>query len=212
MSIKRAFIFAAGIYYSDVPELAEKDFIIAADGGYKYCEEHEIIPDFVIGDFDSLGETPSGEKTITLPVEKDVTDTAAAVKYAEENGVNEFHIFGGTGGRLDHTLANIALAANIAESGGKCYIYGDGVIITAITNRKVTMKPKNRGAVVSIFSFTDVSEGVTLTGLKYPLNEVVLASNFPLGISNETTLNGFSVEVKCGTLVIIYDNTIDEIA
>jgi thiamine pyrophosphokinase len=208
MGKNRAFIFSAGTYYDDVPGISEEDLIVAADGGYRYCLKHEIIPDLIIGDFDSLGETPYGEKVIKLPVEKDVTDTAAAVKYAEEKGVNEFHIYGGTGGRLDHTLANISLAARISAGGGRCYIYSDGVIITALTDGKITLKPKNCGAVVSIFSFTDVSEGVTLSGLKYPLNNVVLTNNFPLGISNETAADVVEIEVRRGTLLIIYDSII----
>jgi thiamine pyrophosphokinase len=210
--MKRAFIFSAGIYYEDA--LSEEGLIIAADGGYRYCAEHEIIPDLIIGDFDSLGENFNlrGIKTVALPVEKDVTDTAAAVFYAAEKGVSEFHIYGGTGGRLDHTLANISLAAKIAEDGGRCYIYGDGVIITAIKNCKLLLKSNKPGAVVSVFSFTDVSKGVTLSGLKYPLDDVILTSNFPLGISNETAADEFSIEVKSGTLLIIYDNSIDEIA
>ncbi|MDR0903608.1 MAG: thiamine diphosphokinase [Ruminococcus sp.] len=206
MTAKRVFIFAAGMYYDDVPEISAGDFVIAADGGYKYCKEHEIIPDLIIGDFDSLDcELKFNGKIITLPVEKDVTDTAAAL-YAHD--AEEFHIYGGTGGRLDHTIANIAVAAALSKENKRCFLYGDGVIITALTNGKISHKPQNRGSIISIFSHTDRSVGVTLSGLKYPLNDVVLTSDNPLGISNETLSDSFSIEVKNGTLILIYDKII----
>ncbi|MDR0987813.1 MAG: thiamine diphosphokinase [Ruminococcus sp.] len=204
---KRVFIFAAGMYYDDIPQVTADDFIIAADGGYIYTSEHEIIPDLIIGDFDSSKKDVNfAGEVITLPKEKDVTDTAAAVNFAAF--ADEFHIYGGTGGRFDHTLANIALIAELSRQGKHAYLYGDGVIITALTNGKIALKSKNSDSVVSIFSFTDRCKGVTVTGLKYPLTDAVLTSGVPLGVSNETLSGEFTVEVKNGTLVIFYEKII----
>jgi thiamine pyrophosphokinase len=201
MNKKRVYIFAAGTYYKEV-KFTESDYVIAADGGYKYCQEHEIIPDLIIGDFDSLdGNFSFGGRIITLPKEKDITDTAAAVDYALEAGFDEFHIFGGTGGRLDHTLANIALAANLGKK--RCYLYGDGVIITSVTDGKITFLSHDIGKTVSVFSFSEKSEGVTLGGLRYPLENAVLYNNFPLGVSNEIAVKEVTIEVKSGTLIVI---------
>ena len=101
-------IFGAG---SEFPEKIilpdEKRFIIAADGGLNKLNTLGIKPDHIVGDLDSLDKAPVGEDFTLLPHVKDTTDTFEAVRIGREHGCDEFHIYGGTGGRLDHTLANI---------------------------------------------------------------------------------------------------------
>jgi thiamine pyrophosphokinase len=200
---RTAVIFAAG-KYSEHEKPVKGDITIAADGGYEFCKAKKILPDVIIGDFDSLSDIPTDIKTVTLPRVKDVTDTAAAVEYAKE--YDEFHIYGGTGGRLDHTLANIALAADLSKADKRAYIYGDGQIITAVTDGTVTFSPpENLPAYISVFSFCDLSEGVDISGLKYPLENAVLKASIPLGVSNEFTSDRAVVSVQRGTIIIIYD-------
>ena len=105
--MKRCFIFAAGTFYG----LRERpgdpgDFIIAADGGYRVCLREKVTPHLLLGDFDSIEPPADFGHVRRLPVEKDDTDTLAAVKTGLEQGCTDFFIYGGTGGkRLDHTLA-----------------------------------------------------------------------------------------------------------
>jgi thiamine pyrophosphokinase len=196
-------IFAAGCYY-DYKSIFLGDLIIAADGGYDFCKNAKILPDVIIGDFDSLSELPDDIKIIKLPTVKDITDTAAAVDYAKD--FDEFHIYGGTGSRLDHTLANIALAADISKQGKKVFIYDSGCVITAVTDGAIFFSPpENLPATVSVFSFSDISEGVDEKGLRYPLCKAVLKNNIPLGVSNEFTAEKAKISVAHGTIVVIYD-------
>jgi thiamine pyrophosphokinase len=198
-----ATIFAAGCYY-DYKKIVMGDLIIAADGGYEYCKNTKILPDVIIGDFDSLSDIPDGIKTVKLPVVKDITDTAAAIEYAKD--FDEFHIYGGTGGRVDHTLANIAIISELSKQGKRAFLYDDGRIITAITDGEISFNPpESPPAFISVFSFSDISEGVTLTGLKYPLKDAVLGSGIPLGVSNEFTSETAKISVKHGTIIIVYD-------
>ena len=90
---------------------AENDFVIAADAGLRYLEQDEILADLVIGDFDTLKEIPTGANVVRLSCEKDDTDILAAVREGIKAGYAEFHIYGGTGGRIDHTLANLQVLA-----------------------------------------------------------------------------------------------------
>ena len=115
----RSLIFGAGDY-TGVPQigsLASNSLVIAADGGYKYLDSLGIAPDIYIGDYDS-SECPEGVDAVRLPVEKDDTDMLAAVRLALGRGCREIHMFGGTGGRLDHTLANIQTLHFVAGRGG----------------------------------------------------------------------------------------------
>ena len=84
-----------------------EDFVIAADGGLLTINGLGIVPDIILGDFDSLGYVPKGDNIIRHKVEKDDTDMMLAVEKAIELGYHNITIFGGTGGRTDHTIANL---------------------------------------------------------------------------------------------------------
>ena len=59
--MKRCIIFGAGVYDSTLPDILDGDFVVAADAGYEKCRKFNIIPDIIIGDFDSSGKIPDGE-------------------------------------------------------------------------------------------------------------------------------------------------------
>lgn len=181
-----------------------EDLIIAADGGYQKLKTAMIAPDVVIGDFDSLGAAPAEEQVITLPTVKDVTDTWAAIEYGMEKGYRMFYLYGCTGGRVEHTLANIQTAAALAQRGMRCMIFGKTQIITAISSETVTFCERCTGF-LSVFAHTDTCEGVTLEGLKYELKEATLTNGFPLGVSNEFIGRKATVTVGSGTAILVYD-------
>lgn len=180
---------------------AEGDMVIAADGGLKTAEKYGIVPDLTIGDFDSLGYVPSA--AMRLPAEKDVTDTYAAICRGRELGYSKFVLYGGTGGRTDHTLANIQTAAGLSRQGIVLLIKDGSRVIRAVTDSTINFDISLKG-VISVFAHTEVCRGVTLSGLKYPLTDYTLTSDFPLGVSNEFTGVPSSVTVESGTLVIIH--------
>ena len=198
------YIFGAGEYYGAAPAPAPPGYIIAADGGLAYLESHAIKPNLVIGDFDSLGKRPAGDyELIILPVEKDDTDMAAAMREGWSRGFRVFHIYGGTGGRVDHTLANISLIANLAAMGGHACLYDRDTVITAIHNDSISFSPDMRG-IISVFSYTDISRGITEQGLKYKLTNAIMANTNPNGVSNEFTGEPATISVADGTLIITY--------
>ena len=179
------------------------DLMIAADGGYDHLKKLDIFPDVVIGDFDSLGYVPEDVSVVKLPTVKDVTDMYAAVETGIEKGYREFVIYGGCGGRLDHTLSNIQLAASIAQKGMKCVICDGETKITALHNNKIDFS-KNEKGYISVFAHSDICEGVTIKGMKYCVDDVTFCNTFPLGVSNEFIGEESSVTVKKGTLIVIY--------
>ena len=178
------------------------DIVIAADAGLSYLEQAEIGADLVIGDFDSLQHIPQHSNVRKLEAEKDDTDMLAAVREGMELGYDRFHIYCGMGGRIDHTLANLQLLAFLSQSGKRGLLFDKTNVITAITDQTLTFR-KIASGVISIFSCTEQSTGVTLQGLKYPLNNAVLTNTFPLGVSNEFTGRESAITVKDGTLLIV---------
>ena len=179
------------------------DFIICADGGFDIANECGIIPDLLIGDFDSIKAIPENMTMITLPVEKDVTDTVAAFNEGVKLGFKSFVLLGGTGGRFEHTFANISLMANASKSGFAFEIIDDKHVFRSITNSsiKIEQKPSKQ---VSVFAYGDRAVGVTLKGFHYSLFDYKLDPfNGALGTSNDIVEDYGEISVQNGTLIII---------
>mgnify|MGYP003292322236 FL=1 len=183
------------------------DIIIAADGGYKYLLDANIEPDFIIGDFDSLGRIPDRSNVIKLNPVKDETDMNAAVEIGIEKGFTEFHVYGACGGRIDHTLANIQLTASLAVRNMKAFIHDGETIITAVCNGSIKFTKDYKGY-ISVFSHTEKCTGVTLKGLKYTLDNDTLSNIFPLGVSNEFIGYESEIAVTEGTAIVIYGEVV----
>ena len=208
---KRCYIAGAGEFCENrLP--AYGDYIIAADAGYAVLSQYGIIPDLIVGDFDSLDKYPQLLKTLSghpnviqSPVEKDDTDMMLAVRKGLELGFKSFIINGGLGGRLDQTYANIQILAYIAENDASGILYGQEMNVTAVRNSKIELFPdKLQTGIISVFCHGDKAEGVTIKGLKYPLKDAALNCTYPIGISNEILGNNAVISVREGVLIIIY--------
>ena len=209
--MKTCYIFGAGLGLPEKITVKENDLVIAADGGLEHLKKLNIKPNIVIGDFDSLGYIPKGKEVITYPVKKNDTDTMLAVKKGFEKGFTHFHIYGGTGGRFDHTLANIQTLSYIASQNGSAFLYGEDFTATVIRDGEISLD--SRIGNISVFSLSDKCEGVTIKGLLYEVRDIELTNDFPLGVSNKFTNNRACISVKKGSLLIIYDekNSLEEL-
>lgn len=179
------------------------DYVIGADGGMEHLARLGIRADMALGDFDSLGYVPEHQNLVLHPVMKDDTDMILAVKEGLKLGYRKFRLYGGLGGRLDHTLANLQTLIYLSKQGAEAQLIGEGSCVTAVTDGEISFDETHRG-VISVFCLTGKASGVTLTGLKYPLENAVLTSDKPLGVSNEFTGQKSTVRVADGTLVVMW--------
>ncbi len=202
--MKKCFIFGAlDVETLDyIPE--DGDFVIAADRGFLNTEKFSVIPDIIIGDFDSLGFVPKGDNVTVLPVKKDDTDIGYAIKYAMDKGFKDFIVYGALGGLIDHTYANFQLASSVSQKGGNIIFAGKDVYVTAVTNSALNIS--GGSGRVSVFAATEKASGVTLKGLQYELNDAELSNSFPLGVSNSFKEKKAEISVKSGTIVVISEN------
>lgn len=202
--MKRCFIFAAGTYYGmrECPG-DPGDFVIAADAGYRTCLGEGIRPDLLLGDFDSM-EPPEGLANVRrLPVEKDDTDTLAAIRMGLERGCTDFLLYGGTGGkRLDHTLANLQSLLYLRRRGARGFLFDNDFLWTVIENESIAIQKTVEWGLVSVFCLGDRAEGVDETGLQYPLEHAVLTPEFPLGVSNHILEPEARITVRKGILAV----------
>lgn len=209
---KKCILVCAGdLTLGEIP-LKESDLVIAVDGGLGYCGLLQVEPDLILGDFDSVSpqeaeavrqlESRIPDRILRLPAEKDDTDTLAALKEGLRRGYTDFRIYGGMGGRFEHTLANIQCLLYLKNRGAAGYLVdGDGMMFV-LQNEKVSFREGTEGY-LSLFSLVEESRGVTIEGMKYPLDRAVVCNDFPIGISNEFTGRAASVTVEDGTVVCV---------
>ena len=202
-------IGAGDLTVGQIPR-SNEDFVIVVDGGLDYCEFLGIEPDLILGDFDSVTdgerqalesiETQCPEKVIRLKPEKDDTDMLYAIKYALERGYREFRIYAATGGRFDHTLANIQCLLYLKNHDAVGYLMDGNGMILALQNESVAFR-ENMEGYLSLFSLGKKAEGVTIKGLKYELENATISNDFPIGISNEFIGKKAEISVENGELV-----------
>ncbi len=200
----RACIFGAGDYQGEALSLCENALIIAADGGLSYCEAYGLVPLLAIGDFDSLGRLPDGIEVLTYPVEKDDTDMALAVREAISRGADEIFLFAALGGRLDHTLANIALLRSLSREGISAYIVGEYEMLTVLKQGETVIFEGEPDGVFSLFSLSERAK-LTVRGAKYPLTSDTLCADRALGVSNRFLKQQAGITVESGEVLVLWN-------
>ena len=208
---KSCCIFGAGDLYVKQVCIPSDALVIAADGGLYHLRTLGIRPDVFLGDFDSADKADAGENCVVFPSEKDYTDMFLAVEYGVKAGCTEFDLYGALGGtRFEHTYANLQLLEHFAAQGHILRLHGDGEIITAVSQPSSSAQDKtiyfdesHRGY-LSLFAMGGEVRGVTLKGLKYPLDKQTLRTDFPLGVSNEFCGVPSEIRFTSGTLLMIW--------
>lgn len=194
-------IFGAGECGAAAERPGTDDFVIAADGGLMACRELGIEPDLAAGDFDSLGFEPEGLPVVRVPVAKDETDMLLCVRLALERGYRKLYLYGGTGGRLDHTLANLQTLIWAARRGASAYLLDGDFVYTALIDGELELSGPE-GGIFSVFCFGADAEGVYERGSLYTLDNARLDCGFPLGVSNHFLDGPARISVRRGELIV----------
>lgn len=190
--------------YGYVSELAQRaEYVICADGGVRHARACGIQPDLVVGDFDS-GSRPDGVEVIALKPEKDDSDLMCCTREAMRRGADEITYACVSGGRIDHFLSNLSLLE---------YLHGYGVRgVFCDSRNRVTFHPgggERRYSAdaaypyVGIIPLDAVLRGVTLHGLKYPLNNADVQRAQIITISNEPIAAEYIISVRQGCSLVI---------
>lgn len=182
--------------------LKSDDFFIICDGGINHTEKLNIMPNLIVGDFDSFsGEINFDVPIIKLPVEKDDTDSFAAAKEAVKLDFNDFLLIGVTGQRLDHTLGNISVLSMLDSLNKKAMIIDDYSEISIISNQSVSLR---RGSCryFSIVGYDGPVKGVNISGAKFPLINAQINSNYQFAISNEIEAEYAQVSINHGKALL----------
>ncbi len=204
------YIFGAGDYGEMPCPAPDWDgFVIAADGGCAKLAQWGIRPQLAVGDFDSLGRVPADVPVQQFPAEKDDSDMMLAVRAGLAHGCTRFLLYGGMGGRLDHTIANLHILDALARQGCAAFLLGADTVLTAVNCGVLRFSARHTG-ILSLFAWGGTATGVTLRGLRYPLTDGTLCCDRPIGLSNEFLGQEAAVCVQNGTLLALWTPPTDD--
>lgn len=178
--------------------------VLCADGGMKYAQILGLMPDVVVADFDSSSSAiPCGE-LIRLPLEKDDTDSQHCVSLSIKRGCTDITLACATGGRLDHLLANLLLCEAAFEAGARLTIIDWQNTVFLHEGGCMQFSRAQARQYVSLIPLDRQLAGVTLSGLKYPLDDAVLTRTQIVSVSNEVADAFFSIRIDQGRALIVF--------
>ena len=205
----RIIIFANG----DLPNLEKArtllhpdDFIICADGGTRHALALGLTPNVIIGDMDSLPanfqtSTFNGE-IVLYPKDKNETDLELAIDHAVSLNPDQILILAALGGRMDQTLANIALLSNLQLA--NCNIRLTDSVEEIFFCRDQTKVEGRSGDIVSLIPWQGEVTGVFTENLRWHLHHETLYPEKTRGISNEMTADVTTIQIRSGLLLIVH--------
>ncbi len=182
--------------------------VIAVDKGLEAVEKLNIVPNLIIGDFDSVNKKileryeKQGIKIVKLNSEKDFSDTHMALKSAIELKSEYVCIVGALGNRMDHAIANIHVLKEMLDNKIRCIILDKNNEIELIS-KGISEVEKSIYKYVSLFPLTTKTTGITLEGFKYPLKNATLEIGHSIGVSNEIIDNIGKIKIKKGILILM---------
>lgn len=214
--MKRALLISGGHinnnYMKSYLEGRHYDIVIAIDGGLEKADGLGIMPTHIVGDFDTVSKEILNKYSRNdkinikrLIPEKDFTDTQVALSTALDNGCTHIEIAGGTGTRLDHTIANIHI---LQMALGRCedaVIINENNRIRLVNGKRTVKKTDVFGKYISFLPLTEHVKNVSLRGFKYPLDnyDFDVKTTLSLGVSNELAKEEAEVELDEGVLIMI---------
>ena len=205
----------------------------AVDRGLEFFYRTGLVPDHIVGDFDSIdenvlksyenagmesghgeeqlmrAESEGASRIIQLNPMKDDTDTEHALRMALDMGCDSIHIFGATGTRLDHVFGNLQLLGLALRQQAECMMIDPHNRIRLINRETLLTKKEQFGKYVSLIPYTPRVTGLTLEGFLYPLSNHIMSSFYledaaPIsGISNEILEETARITMKEGILMLL---------
>lgn len=208
--MSRIIIFANGNLPN--PEKARRllrpaDLILCADGGTRHALALGLTPNLIIGDMDSTTFdlrplTEQGTQVLKYPTGKNETDLELAINHAQTLNPDQILILAAFGGRMDQTLANIALLTDLRLATLDVRL-SDGVEELFLCREQVRVAGSS-GDIVSLIPWQGEVTGVFTENLRWHLHHETLYPEKTRGISNEMTADVATVSITSGLLLITH--------
>lgn len=179
------------------------DTIICADGGANSARKLNLLPDFIIGDLDSISKDNLKYYSKTTSVLKydrqNDTDVEKCLKFAIKNKFNQAVLLGVTGDRLDHTICNLGIVIKFMKQ-IKILIAAEKSLLVPV-KKSISFSSIN-GETISIYAFNKKTK-ISSIGLKYKLYKTALPFGVRESTSNVSTKDNVTIKVENGVAFII---------
>ena len=211
---KRTVIVSGGMleeeFVLSILEAEDTEFIIGVDKGLEFLYRHEIRPDYIVGDFDSVSRDVVDyyREEADVPIRefnpvKDASDTEIALRLCLGLNRKEIWILGGTGKRIDHLWANVQCLQIALAAGADARIM-DSHNQIRLLNQGITLKRSEAfGKYFSLFPLELPVDALTITGAKYPLKGHFLKPEDSLCVSNEFEEDEVTISFAYGTVILM---------
>lgn len=211
---KRTVIVSGGMLEKDfvLPIIKSEDteFVIGVDRGLKFLYDHEIKPDYIVGDFDSVpkGLVEYYREEADVPIRefnpvKDASDTEIALRLCLGLNRKQIWVLGGTGNRIDHLWANIQCLQIALEAGADARILDSHNQIRLLDQGITLKRDEAFGKYFSLFPMELPVDALSITGAKYPLKNHFLRPDDSLCVSNEFAEDEVEISFAFGKVILM---------
>lgn len=211
---KRTVIVSGGTleeaFVLNILKSEETEFIIAADHGLSFLHEHQILPDYIVGDFDSTPEEIVSyyRMETKIPIRKfnpvkDASDTEIALRLCMELRRKHVWILGATGNRADHLWANVQSLKIALDAGVDARILDSYNQIRLLDQGIILRKEEAYGPYFSVFPLSGLVADFNINGAKYPLHHHLLTPYDSLCVSNEFAEDEVEISFPFGEVILM---------
>ena len=186
----------------------DADLVVAVDGGGSLCLEAGIVPDMVLGDFDSLPAIDlqrlrtSGAEVLEFPAEKDASDLELAVAEARSQGATSVVVTAASSGRPDHYLAVLGVLAS-ARDLRPTIVEPEAEMWLLSVEGRASLVLSGADATISLIPFGG-SAVVSARGVQWELKDAILKADSSTGLSNRIDSKGLARICVATGIVLVF--------
>lgn len=211
---KKTVIVSGGMMEEDfvlpILKSEETEFVIGVDKGLEFLYKHEIKPDYIVGDFDSVSRelVDYYREELNVPIRefnpvKDASDTEIALRLCLGLNRKSILILGGTGSRIDHLWANVQCLQIALQAGVDARIVDSHNQIRLLDSDITLKKSEAFGPYFSLFPLEMPVDELSIRGAKYPLQNHFLKPSDSLCVSNEFAEDEVTISFVYGKVILM---------
>ena len=211
---KKTVIVSGGMLEEDfvlpILKSEETEFVIGVDKGLEFLYKHEIKPDYIVGDFDSVSRelVDYYREELNVPIRefnpvKDASDTEIALRLCLGLNRKSILILGGTGNRIDHLWANVQCLQIALQAGADTRIVDSHNQIRLLDSDITLKKSEAFGPYFSLFPLEMPVDELSIRGAKYPLQNHFLKPSDSLCVSNEFAEDEVTISFVYGKVILM---------
>ncbi|MDM8125442.1 thiamine diphosphokinase [Mediterraneibacter glycyrrhizinilyticus] len=211
---KKTVIVSGGMLEEDfvlpILKSEETEFVIGVDKGLEFLYKHEIKPDYIVGDFDSVSRelVDYYREELNVPIRefnpvKDASDTEIALRLCLGLNRKSILILGGTGNRIDHLWANVQCLQIALQAGVDARIVDSHNQIRLLDSDITLKKSEAFGPYFSLFPLEMPVDELSIRGAKYPLQNHFLKPSDSLCVSNEFAEDEVTISFVYGKVILM---------